>query len=124
MDTQDTIDMITTFEDFSAAVAHENMLLTEDVIKAESTVRHLTAIIDKQTAELEERKNRIALLESALTFAEDKNAEHVRALGRIDHFVRVERVCLGAMPPVDMKGSEVANQNVAMKALLHAGEAE
>ena len=124
MDTQDTVDTIISFEQFSDAVAHENYLLTEQLCKAELKISRLTRLIDKQNAELEARKNKIAMIESALSFAEDKNAEHVRALSRIDHFVRVERVILGALPPADMKGSEVANQNVAMEALLRAGDAE
>lgn len=124
MDSQDTIDTIISFDQFSDAVAHENYLLTEQLCRAELKISRLTKLIDKQNAELEARKNKIAMIESALTFAEDKNAQHAKALDRISHFVRVERVCLGVLPAADMKGSEVADQNVSMAALLHAGAAE
>lgn len=124
MDSHDTIDTIVSFDQFSDAVAHENYLLTEQLCRAELKISRLTKLIDKQNAELEARKNKLAMIESALTFAEDKNAQHAKALDRINHFVRVERVCLGVLPAEDLKGSEVADQNVSMAALLRAGAAE
>lgn len=119
MDTHDT-DTIVSFEQFSDQVTHENYLLTEQLCRAELKISRLTKLIDKQNAELEARKNKLALVESALTFAEDKNAEHARALNRIKHFVRVEQILMGTLPDEEVNNPAAVDQNYAMAALAEA----
>lgn len=121
---QDTYDTIASFDDFSAAVSHENYLLTERVIKGEGRVKRLTDTIERQLSVHEAQKARIEMLESALAFSEGRVSELAAALERIAHFVRVERVLTQTMPAGETKDPNATEQNVAVAALMHVGAAE
>jgi len=124
METLDALDTIASFDEFAAAVAHENTLLTEQVIDNGNKIARLTRMIENQLSVHEAQKARIELLESALAFSEKKNIEMAASFERIAHFVRVERILTGTMPADETKDPKTADEKVAMAALLHVGAAE